>query len=212
MPVTRELAWRVFAKEFNDSSYMQKENGDKMPSYLITPLGAKINRVFIVGVVTEVENIGSEGKPNWRARIADRTGTFFVYAGQYDPEVAQQLITIEPPAFVAVVGKPRIFRPENGTTLVSIRPERVQEVSKDVCENWILETCRHMKTRLDAVKQALELAPPTKDNLEALGFDPNLAEGVVMAVENYDHKNIDMDQYFDTMVSELNALTETKAN
>lgn len=212
MPVTRELAWRVFAKEFNESSYMHTDNGDHMPSYLITPLGAKINRVFIVGVVTEVENIGSEGKPNWRARIADRTGTFFVYAGQYDPEVAQQLITIEPPAFVAVVGKPRVFRPENGTTLVSIRPERVQEVSREACEHWILETCRHMKTRLDAVKQAMELDPPTKENLEALGFDPNLAEGLVMAFENYDYQKIDMDQYFETMVSELNALTEPKVN
>lgn len=211
MPVTRELAWRVFAKEFNDSSYMHTDNGDRMPSYLITPLGAKINRVFIVGVVTEVENIGSEGKPNWRARIADRTGTFFVYAGQYDPEVAQQLITIEPPTFVAVVGKPRVFRPENGTTLVSIRPERVQEVSREVCEHWILETCRHMKTRLDAVKQAMELDPPTKENLEALGIDPNLAEGLVMAFENYDYQKIDMGQYFETMVSELNALTEAKS-
>jgi RPA family protein len=211
MPVTRELAWRVFAKEFNDSFYLYTENGDRAPSYLITPLGAKINRIFIVGVVTEVENIGSEGKPNWRARVADRTGTFFIYAGQYDPEVVQQLVTIEPPAFVAVIGKPRVFRPENGTTLVSIRPELVQEVTKDSCENWILETCHHMKTRLEAVKHALELDPPTKENLEALGFDPKLVEGVMIAVEQYDHSSIDMDQYFDIMVSELNALTEVKA-
>jgi RPA family protein len=211
MPVTRELAWRVFAKEFNDSSYLHTDNGDRTPSYLITPLGAKINRVFIVGVITEVENIGSEGKPNWRARVADRTGTFFIYAGQYDPEVAQQLITIEPPAFVAIVGKPRVFRPENGTTLVSIRPERVMEVDKNACENWILETCRHMKARLDAVKQALELDPPTQENLEALGIEPNLAEGLIMAFENYDYNKIDLNLYFETMIAELNALTETKA-
>ncbi len=208
MPITRELAWRVFAKEYNESTYMHSDGGDRTPSYLITPLGAKINRVFIVGVITDIEDIGTEGKPNWRARISDRTGTFFIYAGQYDPEVAQQLASFEPPAFVAVIGKPRIFRPENGSVLVSIRPERIQEVSRETCEYWILETCRQMRSRLGAIKEAMDLDPPTIDKLTSLGFDPKLAEGVVLAFENYDYKNINIEEYFEVMVAELNTLTE----
>ncbi|MCK5560020.1 MAG: DNA-binding protein [Thermoplasmata archaeon] len=208
MTITRELAWRVFAKEYNESSYMHSDGGDRTPSYLITPLGAKINRLFIVGVVTEIENIGTDGKPNWRARVSDRTGTFFVYAGQYDPEVAQQLVSLEPPAFVAVIGKPRIYRPENGTVLVSIRPERVQEVSRETCEYWMLETCKQMRSRLGAVKEAMTLDPPTVDKLISLGFDPKLAEGVVLALQNYDHQKIDLEQYIEVLVGELNTLTE----
>lgn len=208
MTITRELAWRVFAKEYNESSYMHSDGGDRTPSYLITPLGAKINRLFIVGVVTEIENIGTDGKPNWRARVSDRTGTFFVYAGQYDPEVAQQLVSLEPPAFVAVIGKPRIYRPENGTVLVSIRPERVQEVSRETCEYWMLETCKQMRSRLGAVKEAMALDPPTVDKLISLGFDPKLAEGVVLALQNYDHQKIDLEQYIEVLVGELNTLTE----
>lgn len=208
MTITRELAWRVFAKEYNESSYMHSDGGDRTPSYLITPLGAKINRLFIVGVVTEIENIGTDGKPNWRARVSDRTGTFFVYAGQYDPEVAQQLVNIEPPAFVAVIGKPRIYQPENGTVLVSIRPERIQEVSRETCEYWMLETCKQMRSRLGAVKEAMTLDPPTIDKLISLGLDPKLAEGVVLALQNYDYQKIDLEQYVEVLVGELNTLTE----
>ena len=54
----RQPAWRVFAGEFNDSTFEIKGEGDMTPSYVVTPLGAKINRVFIIGVLTD------SGKPN----------------------------------------------------------------------------------------------------------------------------------------------------
>ena len=55
----REVAWRVFAGELNNSSLPEKDDGEFSPSYLITPLGARINRVYIVGVITDLENVGS---------------------------------------------------------------------------------------------------------------------------------------------------------
>ena len=42
----RETAWRVFAGEFNDSTVEIKGQGEMSPSYVVTPLGAKINRVI----------------------------------------------------------------------------------------------------------------------------------------------------------------------
>ena len=35
----REVAWRVFAGEFNSSRLEIKGEGEKVPSYLVTPLG-----------------------------------------------------------------------------------------------------------------------------------------------------------------------------
>jgi len=59
----------------------------------------KCNRLFIVGVVTEVENIGKDNTL-WRGRVADPTGVFTVYAGQYQPESAIFLSELNIPAYV----------------------------------------------------------------------------------------------------------------
>ena len=53
----RETAWRVFATELNSSTLEIKATEEKMPSYIVSPLGAKINRVLITGVLTEKENV-----------------------------------------------------------------------------------------------------------------------------------------------------------
>ena len=52
----RETAWRVFAGELNSSSLEIKGEEEKTPSYLITPLGAKLNRILIAGVLLVQEN------------------------------------------------------------------------------------------------------------------------------------------------------------
>jgi RPA family protein len=119
---TREVAKRAFATEFNDAGFSFKESDDeRAPVYLLFPTGAKANRVFLIGTLTETEDVGEDNE-YWRGRIVDPTGTFFVYAGQYQPEAAQELRELTPPAYVAVSGKPRTFQTDDGTTNVSVRP------------------------------------------------------------------------------------------
>jgi RPA family protein len=66
---TREVAHRIFAAEFKEANLQVREGTDQYtPQYLITPTGAKVNRVFIVGTLTEKENIGAEAE-FWRGRI-----------------------------------------------------------------------------------------------------------------------------------------------
>src|SRR2546427_5052475 len=124
----REVAWRLFASEYNDANLEMDGGGDRAPSYIVTPLGAKVNRVFVVGVITDVENVGSDIQPMWRARVSDPTGTFHIYAGQYQPEAAATLSKLKPPVFGAIVGKSRIYSPEAGTVVTSDRPERIKSV------------------------------------------------------------------------------------
>ncbi|HML26433.1 MAG TPA: DNA-binding protein, partial [Methanomethylovorans sp.] len=100
---TREVARRIFAQEFRESNLTFKDGNDQYsPQYLFTPTGAKVNRMFIVGTLTEKEDIGSESE-YWRGRVSDPTGSFFIYAGQYQPEAAQVLSECDTPEFVAIV-------------------------------------------------------------------------------------------------------------
>jgi RPA family protein len=183
--IGRELAWRVFAAEFNSSRLEIKGEGEKAPSHLITPLGAFINRVLVVGVLTDIDNIGSEEEPLWRARIQDPTGTFYLSSGQYQPEATAALSKIQPPKFVAVVGKYRTYSPEEGTMYVSIRPEKVQVVDIATRDFWVLETCQATMRRINAIEEALEMSPPNAEQLTKLGYTASLSNGVVKALEHY---------------------------
>lgn len=65
----REVAKRVFAREFEACRELEKDArsdsealDSKVPNFLISPLGLILNRVFVVGVVTELDNIGTPGE------------------------------------------------------------------------------------------------------------------------------------------------------
>ncbi len=183
--ISREVAWRVFAREFNDSDLMIESEDDRSPSYLVTPLGAKINRVYLVGVLTECENIGTDEEPMWRARVTDPTGTYFVSAGQYQPEVATTLANMEPPIFVAVVGKANTYEPDEETFLTSVRAEMIKEVDEEQRNIWILEAARSLKNRLEIAMEASKMGHISVEELVNLGFEEKLAEGFKKASEHY---------------------------
>ncbi len=202
--IQREAAWRVFASEYNASTHRVSEDNERSPSYVISPLGAKINRVFVVGVVTDVENIGTDTEPMWRARLSDPTGTFYIMAGQYQPLASQALSEIKPPAFAAVVGKARTYSPEEGVIYVSIRPEVIKEVTAELRDYWVLDSCRNLKKRIEAMREALQMHQPTVEELRSLGYGQQLAEGIVIALEHYGQ--IDLGGYDSMLINALHYL------
>jgi hypothetical protein len=200
----REPAWRVFAGEYNDSTVEIKKTGEKTPSYVVTPLGGKVNRLFVVGVLTDVENV-SENGDFLRAHISDPTGVFTVYSGQYQPEATAQLLNIEVPSFVGVVGKVRTFEPEEGTMYVSIRPEIVRELNVEARDRWIIETCMQTKHRIVAITEAMKMNPPNVYDLRKLGYSRDLSEGVVAAFKHYG--TIDVGKYLTLIRESLQYIT-----
>lgn len=203
----RENAWRVFAAEYNDSTYTFQNDDKSTPNYVLTPLGAKVNRLFFIGVVTECENIGSGTDPLFRARVSDPTGVFYLSAGRFQPEAATALADLNPPEIIAVVGKARTYTPDEGGFYVSVRPEVVWRVPPELREFWILETCKHTKTRLEAMDEALKMSEPSVEELIALGYSRKLSEGVLKAIEQY--TNTDFQRYQALLG---NVLTESLAH
>ena len=183
---SREVARRVFAAEFNDASYTFKESDDdRAPVYALLPTGERANRVFVVGTLTETEDVGTE-EEYWRGRIVDPTGTFFVYAGQYQPNAASALRETEPPAYVSVVGKPRTYETDDGSVNVSLRPESITVVDAETRDRWVVETAQR-----------------TIDRLDRFGDEAN--EYARMAREQYGEN---LDAYRDAALSALESLDE----
>jgi len=185
--VSREVAQRVFAAEFNDASYTFKESDDdRAPVYLLLPTGERANRIFVVGTLTETEDVGEDNE-YWRGRIVDPTGTFFVYAGQYQPDAASALRELDPPAYVAVVGKPRTYETDEGGINVSVRPESITEVDAATRDQWVVETADRTLDRIDA-------------------FDAAGNEYARMAGDEYGD---DVSKYTETVVEGLESLETT---
>ena len=169
--VSREVAWRVFAREYDDADYAFKEGEDeRAPNYVATPTGAKINRLFVVGVLTEIERVG-EGDL-LRARVSDPTGAFVVYAGQYQPDAVSFLADAETPEFVAVVGKARTYEPDDADDVyTSVRPEEINVVDAETRDRWNVETARETLRRVEATREYLRngVTPETRPELHELG-------------------------------------------
>ncbi len=182
--VQREVAHRLFAAEFNASKVEIKGQGEKDPSFLVSPLGAKVNRLHVVGVCTDIEPVGASGEV-WRARISDPSGVFSVYAGNYQPEAAQAISQLQPPCFVAVTGKARTYEPEPGTVYASIRPESVTVVDDATRDAWLVATARRTSERLKAATAARAQSEAAVEPLVAKGIPRALAEGALLARDPY---------------------------
>ena len=171
----REPARRVFASELRETRYQFKDGEDeKSPTYVILPTGIRSNRIFVVGTLTEKQRQGDQNI-FYRGRVADPTGTFFIMAGSYQPEAMQQLARIDPPAFVAVVGKPNLFTTQDGTCLVSVRVESITVVDRETRDLWMLDTARETLDRLDAFGTTED----SKKAQEEYGTQPDLYRKIV---------------------------------
>ena len=183
---TREVSRRLFAKEFKESNLSFKDGEDQYaPQYLLTPTGARVNRMFIVGTLVEKEDIGTDSE-YWRGRVIDPTGSFLIYAGQYQPEAAQVLAECDTPAFVAIVGKPSTYTTREGDILTSVRPESIYIVDGEVRDMWVVDTAKNTLSRLNALDEA----------------SPD-------AIKAKEHYNTDLKEYYSMVSDALRSLKES---
>ena len=186
-PGRREVAYRLFAAEFDDATLSYAESDEeRAPKYVVTPSGARVNRLFAVGVLTEVESVNDDVL---RARVVDPTGAFVSYAGQYQPDAAAFFERTDPPAFVALTGKARTFQPEDSDRVyTSVRPESVSTVDAETRDRWTVSTAEATLRRVAAMTDALAMEN-RGDELEATlldrGYEESLAAGIPVALDHY---------------------------
>jgi RPA family protein len=186
----REVAKRLFAREFNDATYTFKESEDELaPNYTLLPTGERINRLFFAGTLTETNDVGSDSE-YWQGRVVDPTGTFYIYAGQYQPEAASTLRQIETPTYVTVVGKPRSYETDDGETNVAVRPESITQVDEPTRDRWVVETADQTIERLQA-------------------FDAEINDYAQMAREEYGER---LSPYREAVIEALESLDATDAS
>ena len=145
----REVARRVLAFELNKATH-RLESGDRA-IHVLLPTGISCNRIFLVGVLLDRE----ETRPDsdfWKVRISDPTGVFRGFVGRFQPDALESLLKIEPPEIVAVVAKIRLFEGDTAT-IVTIRPEVIVPVEREVRDYWVIETAKHTLERINRMRK-----------------------------------------------------------
>ncbi|KZX48785.1 hypothetical protein [Haloarcula sp. K1] len=187
-PGRREVAHRLFAAEFDDADFSYSESDEeRAPNYVVTPTGARVNRLFLVGVLTELEQVNDDVL---RARVVDPTGPFVIYAGQYQPDELAFLEAADPPMFVAVTGKARTFQPDDSDRVfTSVRPESISEVDADTRDRWVVQAAEQTVSRIGRMASAKQ-AGLTGDELRLAlldqGIDESAAAGITLALDHYE--------------------------
>jgi len=208
----REVAYRLFATEFEDADLSYSESDEeRAPNYVITPTGARINRLFVVGVLTEVEQVSDDVL---RGRVVDPTGAFVLYAGQYQPDEMAFLESASPPTFVAVTGKARTFQPDDSDRVfTSIRPESINEVDADTRDRWTVQAAEQTLDRISRMADALALDQRGDELRAALterGVDAGLAAGIPIALDHYGTTPTYLDALREVAVEAARVVAETQ--
>ena len=167
----RQPSTFVLARELAMVTETYQGDGANAPVHALLPSHAGANRVFFVGTLTVTEDVSRPGNdPYLKAEIVGPTGTFYVYAGQYQPDAKAFIQDAETPAYVAVTGKPKTFETDDGDTLVRVAPERLSTVASEDRDRWVVDAARHTHRRL-AVAREGEIAPEAADALDPALFD-----------------------------------------
>lgn len=174
---TRESAVRVFAEEYEGAVHSFKmSDDDRAPNYVLLPSGARANRVFIVGTMTECElKTSQNGNEYFETRVVDPTGAFTMYVGQYEPQPESVLRNMDAgdlPRYVAIVAKTGTFGGDDGGDARStLRPEHIavlddgptDQSAAAMRDRWVAETAEHTLDRLETETEAVDFDEETDD-------------------------------------------------
>ena len=188
--VGRQSAVRVFAHEYRDATLPEQGSGEYDPGYMVTRLGAKINRALIAGTIDSSERRESESGQSFRFNLIDVTGTHRVEVSPFNPELHPEAEEIHARFergdrfIMMVVGKQRSFTTEDGGVFTSYNAQEMREIDSQAYVEWLAETADATLRRIDAYEKALS-SEQSIAGFRAAGIPEDLVDGMLLSRAHY---------------------------
>ena len=165
--ISRQPAHLLLASEYGSATLNEKGSGEFDPSFVITKLGAKVNRIVAAGLLERLEQREtSSGSQLFQGQLRDPTGLHYFSVGDYNSEMMRELshqwlerIEDGEPLLVMMTAKTRWYQTDEGAVYTSLRPEEACIVSREVYANWLLDACEHTMARMNQFTASLEVEP-----------------------------------------------------
>ena len=187
----RQSAIRIFAQEYSDANLPLEGVGEYAPSFIITKLGAKVNRALFGGVIDRFERREGDNGPTYSGHLRDATGGVHRFQiAPFQPELhadAEELLARFESGdrfLMMMIGRARWFESDDGGIFTSFRAEEFTTVERSVYVNWLVEASAATLRRLDAYNLSLE-SENTNESLKSAGVPADLIEGMILAKNHY---------------------------
>jgi RPA family protein len=170
----------------------EKGTGEFDPTFVITKLGAKVNRVTVSGLVERLElRETSNGSQMYQGQLRDPSGLHYFSVGEYASEsmrefIVQLLDKVESgePILLSMTAKARWYQTDEGAVYTSLRPEEAAIVSRERYASWLVRACAATLSRLDQHQKSLN-CEPTKEAMLSEGISPEMVDGLLAAQPHY---------------------------
>jgi RPA family protein len=196
----RQPAWHMLASEFSEATLNEKGSGEYDPSFVITKLGAKVNRVVVAGLLERLEvRETSNGSTLYQGQMRDPSGLHYFSVGDYASESMRELTLslvekteVGEPVLLLMVAKSRWYQTDEGAVYTSLRPEEACEIDAQQYALWLTRTCEDTLQRMKHFTDSLA-AEPTREGLVAAGIPPHMIDGLLVSRNHYGE--IDTENY-----------------
>ncbi|MDP6333697.1 MAG: hypothetical protein QF479_03600 [Candidatus Poseidoniaceae archaeon] len=215
--IKRQSAWHMLASEFGESTLNEKGSGEFDPSFVITKLGSKVNRVIVAGLLERLEpRDTANGSVLYQGQIRDPSGVHYFSVGDYASDSMRELtLQLSPrvesgePILLLMVAKTRLFQTEEGAIYTSLRPEEACEIDSNRYATWLTKTCQDTLQRMKTFTDSLDFEP-TIESLTKENVASHMIEGLVASRNHYgeidlEHYNLNIMQALDIAEGKIEA-------
>ena len=184
----RQTAVRLFAREFYESSLPDGGQGEYDPRFVVTKLGAKVNRMYVAGVIERLERRDTERGPMFndcgQGAVRDPTGLHLWSVGSFRPELHIEMEELvakfeeRGTAFLMFIpsrvthrdiGKSNHYTTEDGGFRCRMQMEDYAIIDRDTYAGWLVETADHTMRRIDALGKAQSAESTDANSLRDAG-------------------------------------------
>tara|TARA_B100000686_G_C16760320_1_gene958226 strand:+ start:435 stop:1364 length:930 start_codon:yes stop_codon:yes gene_type:complete len=186
----RQSAVRIFAQEYSEASLVEQGVGEYDPSFVVTKLGARVNRCLVGGVIDRLERRDADSGPYYSGQIRDPSGAHYFNVAAFQPElhpdVEELLARFESGDrfLLAMVGRARWSENEDGGVFTSIRAEGFAVIEQDAYKSWLVEASDATLRRLSAYEASIGCDLERSALIDA-GVPEDLIRGLVSSRNHY---------------------------
>ena len=198
--VKRQPALHMFASEYGESTLSEKGSGEFDPSFVVTKLGSRVNRIIVAGLLERIEGRDvANGSVIYQGQLRDPSGINYFSVGDYVSDSVKEM-TIQlsarlesgEPILVLMVAKTRLYQTEEGAIYTSLRPEEMCVIDAQRYASWLANTSNSMMDRMSSYVASLDF----EANMESLSKSEMSEQQILGLIASRNHYgNIDLEHY-----------------
>ena len=218
--VKRQSALHMFASEYGESTLSEKGSGEFDPSFVITKLGSRVNRVIVAGLLERIEGRDvANGSVIYQGQLRDPSGINYFSVGDYVSDSVKEM-TIQlsarlesgEPVLDLMVAKTRLYQTEEGAIYTSLRPEEMCVIDAQRYASWLAKTSQSLMQRMSIYVSSLDF-DANSESLSKSDLTENQILGLISSRNHYgdidlEHYRLNVMQALDIAEGKLDAATK----